>query len=53
MANAADVIGIRDGIVHAVSEQAKAFYLALGFDPSLSDPMALMVTLADLLAALI
>jgi len=47
VANAADTIGIRGIIVHAISEQAKAFYLAVGFDPSPSEPMTLMVTLAD------
>ena len=45
--NAADAIGIRGLIVHAISDEAKAFYLALGFDPSPLDPMTLMVTLAD------
>ena len=53
VANAADAIGIRGVVVHAVSEQAKAFYLALGFDPSPRDPMTLMVTLPDLRAALV
>ena len=46
--SAADAIGIRGMIVHAISEDAKAFYLALGFDPSPLDPMTLMVTLADI-----
>jgi GNAT superfamily N-acetyltransferase len=46
--NAADVIGIRGILVHAISEEAKAFYLRLGFDPSPIEPMTLMVTLADL-----
>ena len=50
--NAADVIGIRGVVVHALSEEAKAFYLALGFDPSSNDPMTLMVTLQDLRAVL-
>jgi GNAT superfamily N-acetyltransferase len=50
--NAADVIGIRGVVVHALSEEAKAFYLALGFDPSPNDPMTLMVTLQDLRAVL-
>jgi len=45
--HAADAIGIRGILVHAVSEEAKAFYLALGFEPSLLEPMTLMVTLAD------
>jgi len=33
VAHAAEAIGIRGIVVHAISEQAKAFYLALGFDP--------------------
>ncbi len=45
--HAADVIGIRGIVVHAISEEAKAFHLAVGFDPSPLDPMTLMVTLAD------
>ncbi len=48
VAHAADTLGIRGIVVHAISEQAKAFYLALGFDPSPDDPMTLMVTLADI-----
>ena len=46
--HAADTLGIRGMIVHAISEDARAFYLALGFDPSPLEPMTLMVTLADL-----
>jgi hypothetical protein len=38
--------------VHAISEQARAFYLALGFDPSPLEPMTLMVTLADVRSSL-
>ena len=53
VANAADAIGIRGVVVQAISEQAKAFYLALGFDPSPRDPTKLMVTLPDLRAALL
>ena len=49
---AADAIGIRGMIVHALSDQAKAFYLHLGLDESPLDPMTLMVTVADLRAAL-
>lgn len=52
VAQAADAIGIRGIVVHAISEEAKAFYLALGFEPSPSDPMTLMVTLVDIRAAL-
>ena len=46
--HAAVAIGIRGMLVHAISEEAKAFYLALGFEPSPLEPMTLMVTLADL-----
>jgi GNAT superfamily N-acetyltransferase len=48
---AADIIGIRGLLVDAISDEAKAFYLALGMSPSPLDPMTLMVTLADLKAA--
>jgi GNAT superfamily N-acetyltransferase len=52
VANAADAIGIRGIVVHAISEEAKKFYLALGFDASPSEPMTLMVTLSDIRAVL-
>jgi GNAT superfamily N-acetyltransferase len=45
---AADAIGIRGMVVHALSEEAKGFYLGLGLDESPLDPMTLMVTIADL-----
>ena len=51
VAQAADVIGIRGIVVHAISEEAKKFYVALGFEPSPREPMMLMVTLSDILAA--
>lgn len=50
VSNAADIIGVRGIIVHALSEEAKAFYLKLGFDPSPIEPMTLMVKLADIRA---
>lgn len=49
---AADTIGIRGMIVHALSAEAKSFYERIGFEPSPIDPMMLMVTLADLQASL-
>jgi GNAT superfamily N-acetyltransferase len=49
---AADTIGIRGILVHAIYAEAKSFYTALGFDPSPIEPLTLMVTLADLRAAL-
>ena len=50
--HAADTIGIRGIIVHAISEPAREFYLSLGFDPCSSDGMTLVVTLRDLRAIL-
>jgi predicted N-acetyltransferase YhbS len=35
----AEVLGIRGVLVHAISNDAKAFYEAVGFLPSPSDPM--------------
>jgi GNAT superfamily N-acetyltransferase len=48
---AADLIGIRGVLVHAISPEAKGFYLALGFEASPLEPMTLMATLADIQAA--
>jgi GNAT superfamily N-acetyltransferase len=50
--HAASALGIRGLIVQAISEEAKAFYVALGFDPSPLEPMTLMVTLEDLRSTL-
>lgn len=49
--NAAEVLGIRGILVNALSDEARAFWLAVGFEPSPLDPMTLMVTLADVRAA--
>lgn len=48
---AADAIGVRGLLVHALSPDARAFYERLGFEPSPLEPMTLMITLADLRAA--
>jgi GNAT superfamily N-acetyltransferase len=48
VAHAADAIGIRGIVAHAISDAAKDFYVKLGFDPSPREPMTLMVTLADI-----
>jgi GNAT superfamily N-acetyltransferase len=50
--HAADIIGIRGIVIHAISEDAKAFYLAPGFDASPLQPLTLMATLADLKATI-
>jgi len=46
--NAAETIGIRGMIVHAISDEAKAFYLRLGLRESPTAPMTLMVTIDEL-----
>jgi GNAT superfamily N-acetyltransferase len=50
--NAAEVLGIRGLLVHAISDDARAFYEAVGFLSSPSDSMMLMVGLHDLNNAL-
>ncbi|PDT12458.1 GNAT family N-acetyltransferase [Rhizobium sp. M1] len=52
LVNAAEILGIRGLLVHAISDGARAFYEAVGFLPSPSDPMMLMVGLHDLNGAL-
>jgi GNAT superfamily N-acetyltransferase len=47
----AETIGIRGMLVHALSDEARDFYLRVGFEPSPMDPMMLMVTLRDLVNA--
>lgn len=47
---AADSIGIRGMLVHAISDEARAFYVGLGLDVSPLEPMMLMATVADLKA---
>lgn len=49
---AADTIGIRGIIAHAISDEAKTFYEQVGFIPSPLDPMLLMISLPDLKASL-
>lgn len=44
----AETIGIRGMLVHALTNEAREFYLRVGFEPSPMDPMMLMVTLNDL-----
>jgi GNAT superfamily N-acetyltransferase len=44
---AADIVGIRAILVHAISERAKRFYEKWGFVPSPVEPMTLMITIAE------
>ena len=48
---AADVIGVQGMVVQAISAEARDFYVGLGMTPANLDPMLLLVTLADLKAA--
>jgi GNAT superfamily N-acetyltransferase len=52
VAHAADTIGIRGIVVHAISDQARDFYLALGFEPCPAEARTLVVTLRDIRAIL-
>jgi hypothetical protein len=45
---AAGEIGIRGLVVHAISEEAKAFYVKLGLLPSPTNELTLMIPLGDL-----
>jgi GNAT superfamily N-acetyltransferase len=49
-AQAADTIGIRALLVHAIDEDAKRFYLHFNFEVAPVDPMHLMLLMKDLRA---
>jgi GNAT superfamily N-acetyltransferase len=49
--HASDAIGIRGLLVHAISDEAKSFYVSLGLTPSPIEPMTLMATIGDLRGA--
>ncbi len=44
---AADMIGVRVLLVHAISDEAKAFYEHVGFAASPIEPMTLMITIEE------
>jgi GNAT superfamily N-acetyltransferase len=44
---AADSVGVRANLVHAISDLAKAFYEKYGFRPSPVEPMTLMITIDE------
>jgi GNAT superfamily N-acetyltransferase len=46
--SAGDMVGVRGLIVHAISEEARTFYEALGFYASPLNAMTLMVTMDEL-----
>ncbi|MGE0425006.1 MAG: GNAT family N-acetyltransferase [Reyranellaceae bacterium] len=49
---AADIVGVRAILVHALTERAKPFYERFGFSVSPVHPLTLMITLADARRAL-
>ena len=51
-AQAADIIGARALLVHAIDDEARRFYLHFNFEPSPVDPMHLMLLMKDLRALL-
>jgi len=51
-AQAADTVGVRVLLVHAIDESARRFYMRFDFQPSPVDPMHLMLLLKDLRALL-
>jgi predicted N-acetyltransferase YhbS len=52
VAHAAEIIGVRAMVVHAISEEARDFYIALGFAPFQNESMTMFVTVQDLRAVL-
>lgn len=50
-AEAAAIVGIRGLLVHAISEEARAFYLHHGFVAAPGQPMTLLLSLAGVAAA--
>jgi GNAT superfamily N-acetyltransferase len=50
--HAAQTLGIRGILVHALSESARQFYERVGFEASKIDPMMLLITLSDLQACI-
>jgi GNAT superfamily N-acetyltransferase len=49
---AADTIGIRALLVHAIDDKARSFYLHHGLEPSPTDPRHLMILIKDIQTAI-
>lgn len=47
-ATAADVIGARAVLVHAIGDPARGFYTRYGFEPSPTDPLHLIMLMKDI-----
>lgn len=48
IAGAADIVGARAALVHAIDAEAAAFYRHFGFEPSLANDLHLMLLMKDL-----
>lgn len=44
---AAEIIGVRALLVHALHEQARAFYARYDFEPSSTDPLHMLLLVKD------
>ena len=44
---AADLIGVRAMLAHAVSDEVRSFYQRFGFEPSPTDPLHLLLLIKD------
>ncbi len=49
---AAQFVGVRALLVHAVNEQAREFYAHFNFEPSPTDPLHLLLSIKDAQALL-
>jgi predicted N-acetyltransferase YhbS len=49
---AAEIVGVRVLLVHALHERARAFYLHFDFEPSPTDPLHLLLLMKDARAAM-
>lgn len=49
---AAETIGVRALLVHALDKSARGFYARHGLEPSRTDPLHLMILIKDILAAI-
>jgi GNAT superfamily N-acetyltransferase len=50
-ASAADIIAVRAVLVHALNEEARAFYMRFDFEPSPVHPLHLMLLMKDIRAS--
>ena len=49
---AAETLGVRAMLIHAIDDEARGFYLRHGLEPSPTDSMHLMVLIKDIAKAL-